>query len=124
MTQNDRSGKHTILFMELVASFQLSALQCLGKLVDSRTGKSDVNLDGAAASIDMLDMLTEKTKGNLSPDEAKFMEQTLSHLKLNYVEETNKPKSEETPPPSEEKAPDPDQPPQTPSNDEEGEAES
>lgn len=124
MTKNDRSSKHTILFMELVASFQLSALQCLGKLVDSRTGKSDVNLNGAAASIDMLDMLTEKTRGNLSPDEAKFLKQTISHLKLNYVEEINKPKSEETPPPSEEKAPSPDQPPQPPATDEEGEVES
>lgn len=124
MPQNDSSAKHSNLFMELVVSFQLSTLQCLGKLVDPRTGKSEVNLDGAAASIDMLDMLAEKTKGNLNQEEDHFLDQALSHLKLNYVEEINKPRDEETPPPSEEKAPDQDQPTEPPSTDEEDQAES
>ncbi len=115
MTENDRSQKHSTLFMELAASFQLSALQGLGKLVDPRTGKAEVNLEGAAASIDMLDMLAAKTRGNLNAEESSYLNQTLSFLKLNYVEELNKPKKE-TPPAEEGQASDQDQPEPPPPN--------
>jgi len=115
MTENDRSQKHSTLFMELAASFQLSALQGLGKLVDPKTGKAEVNLEGAAASIDMLDMLAAKTKGNLSAEESSYLNQTLSLLKLNYVEELNKPKRE-TPPAEETQASDQEQLKETSSN--------
>jgi hypothetical protein len=91
--------KQTELFMGLVVSFQVSALQFMGKLVNPMTGQSERDLPSAAASIDMLDMLYAKTKGNLTPEEAKMLEETLSHLKLNYVAEVNRP----TPPPEPEK---------------------
>lgn len=94
MAENDLGNKHSLLFMGLVTSFQQSALQSLGKLVDPTSGKTEVNLPGAAAYIDMLDMLVAKTQGNLSSDEASTLEQIVSHLKLNYVEELNKPKDE------------------------------
>ena len=115
MTEEDRSQKHSNLFLELTASFQLSALQGLGKLVDPRTGKAEVNLEGAAASIDMLDMLEAKTKGNLTTEESSYLNQTLSLLKLNYIEELNKPEKE-TASPEEEQASEQDQPEQSSSN--------
>jgi len=102
MAQNDRSEKHSKLFLELVISLQVSTLQFLGKIVSPQSGKAERNLQGAAASIDMLDMLAEKTKGNLQPDEARFLDQTLSHLKLNYVEEMNKPASQPSQPDADE----------------------
>jgi hypothetical protein len=92
-------NKHSELFMGLVVSFQVSALQYMGKLVNPMTGQSERDLAAAAASIDMLDMLHAKTKGNLTPEEAKVMEETLSHLRLNYVAEVNRP----APPPEPEK---------------------
>jgi hypothetical protein len=94
MAENDSIDKHSLLFMGLVTSFQQNALASLGKLVDPTTGKTEVNLPGAAAYIDLLDMLSAKTSGNLSADETSTVEQILSHLKLNYVEELNKPKPE------------------------------
>ena len=89
--------KQTELFMGLIISFQVSALQYMGKLVNPMTGKSERDLQGASSSIDMLDMLAAKTKGNLTSDESKMLEETLSHLKLNYVAEASKP----SPPPEE-----------------------
>ena len=102
MTDDPRSAKFSELFLGLVVSFQVGALQHLGKLVNPHTGKSERNLEAAAASIDMLDMLAEKTRGNLTADESRLLGETLSLLKLNYVEEANKPAPEkpaETPPP-------------------------
>lgn len=96
MADINLNDKHSLLFMGLVTSFQQSTLYSLGKLVNPETGKTQVNLDAASAYIDMLDMLSAKTKGNLSADESKTLEQILSHLKLNYIEEVNKPKPEET----------------------------
>jgi hypothetical protein len=48
----------------------------------------------AQFSIDLIDMLKEKTKGNLSEYEQKFLENTVSQLKLNYLDEAEKEKTE------------------------------
>lgn len=94
-----KNEKFTILFFQLVMLFQSSAMQQLGKLPNSMTGKIELDLDQASTSIDMLDMLLHKCKGNLSSDEARFLEHTVSELKLNYVDEIGRkdsePKSEE-----------------------------
>ena len=42
------------------------------------------------SSIDMLNMLKEKTKGNLTPEETKLMEQMIYELQIKYVEKTGK----------------------------------
>jgi hypothetical protein len=74
----------------------------MGKLVNPMTGQSERDLPSAAASIDMLEMLYTRTKGNLTPDETKMLEETLSHLRLNYVAEVNRPA-----PPAEPEKPEP-----------------
>ncbi len=94
MPENEKIDKHSLLFMGLVTSFQQNALIAMGKMVNPATGKSEQDLQNASAFIDMLDMLNTKTNGNLSPEESGTLEQILSHLKLNYVEELNKPKQE------------------------------
>jgi hypothetical protein len=63
-----------------------SALQQLGKLVNPATSKAEVDLDGAQVTIDMLNMLREKTRGNLSRDEEKMLGELVSSLQMNYVE--------------------------------------
>ncbi len=90
MAENRGNDKNSVLFMGLVTSFQQSALTALGKLVNPITGKMETDLSSAAAYIDMLDMLAEKTKGNLTSNESTTLEQIRSTLKLNYVEELNK----------------------------------
>jgi hypothetical protein len=75
-----------IMFMHLVSMLAMSAIQQMGKLVDPATGKAAVNLDAAQATIDMLDMLLAKTINNLDAEEARLLKDTLSSLKMNFVE--------------------------------------
>lgn len=90
--QKDRDG---LLFAQLLLSFQASAWQQLGKVVSPLTGKIECNLEMAKSSIDILGMLENKTKGNLTEHEAKFLRQVLTELRMNYVEELKKTESEE-----------------------------
>ena len=83
---NSSPDMNKYLFINLVTMLGMSAMQQLGKLVDPAAGKAAVNLDAAQATIDTLDMLALKTQGNLDTDEARIMKDTLSALKLNYVE--------------------------------------
>jgi hypothetical protein len=85
----------TQLFMGLVYSLTQSAFISLGKLPDPMTGIIERNLPQASQTIDMLAALEEKTKGNLEEQEAKFLTQTISDLRLNYVDEVNKPEEKE-----------------------------
>lgn len=91
MTDKITSGQ---LFMGLVYSLTQSAFISLGKLPDPMTGTIERNLMQASQTIDLLAALQEKTKGNLEEDEGKFLSHTLSDLRLNYVDEVNKPKEE------------------------------
>ncbi len=79
-----------IQFVNLVTALAASAMQQLGKLVHPLTGKSEANLEGARATIDLLVMLREKTKGNLNADETQLLNSTISNCQLNYVDEVAK----------------------------------
>jgi hypothetical protein len=91
MTQD----KNSQLFLSLIYSFQMQAMMQMGKLKNPLTEKTEKELEAAQITIEMLDMLKEKTKGNVSDDEKQFLDQVISDLKLNYVEEKNK--TEEAP---------------------------
>ena len=82
------------LFMQLVMMFQGAAMQQMGKIVNPISGKAERDLDRAKMSIDILGMLQEKTKGNVSEDERKFLDHLLFELRMNYVDEVNKAKKE------------------------------
>jgi hypothetical protein len=68
-------------FATFVMSLGSSALLHLGEIAGG-----DVNLPLAKQTIDILGMLAEKTRGNLSGDEAKLVEHLLYDLRLKYVE--------------------------------------
>jgi len=85
------SEKHRALFGALVQSYTSQALVCLGKMANPMTGEQERDLDQASMLIDMLQMLEARTEGNLTPEESSMMQQSLSMLRLNYVEEKNKP---------------------------------
>lgn len=91
MTDKITSGQ---LFMGLVYSLTQSAFISLGKLPDPMSGKIERNLPQASQTIDLLAALEEKTKGNLEEEESKFLTRTISDLRLNYVDEVNKPEEE------------------------------
>ena len=83
--------KNSQLFYSLIYTFQMQAMMQMGKLKNPLTEKVDRDLDAARMSIDMIEMLKEKTKSNVSDDESRFLTQVLSDLRLNYVEESAKP---------------------------------
>ena len=65
-------------------------MQQMGKVKHPLTDKIERDLGQAQVSIDMVEMLYEKTRGNLSSEEEKFLQSLLRELRLNYVDEVNK----------------------------------
>jgi hypothetical protein len=86
--------KNSHLFYMLVYSFQVQGMMGMGKIKNPVTDKTEVDLDASRMAIDMLDMLSEISKGNISDDENKFLQDTLRDLKLNFIEEQNKSKEQ------------------------------
>lgn len=72
-------------FATFIMSLSQSAFYQLGEVPDPLTGKTELNLPAVHQTIDMLMMLKEKTKGNLTPEEAKLMEQMIYELQMKYV---------------------------------------
>ncbi|MBN1999310.1 DUF1844 domain-containing protein [candidate division KSB1 bacterium] len=86
---------YTALFMNLVMSFQTAAMQQMGKMVNPITDKVERDMDQVRMTIDMLDMLKAKTKNNLGEYEENYLNNVISELKLNYVDESKKKATEE-----------------------------
>jgi hypothetical protein len=78
------------LFRAFVAQQQYGAMIYMGKFVHPGTGQLERNLDAARFTIDLLGMLDEKTRGNLTKDEEVFLRQVLTTLRLNYLDEQKK----------------------------------
>ena len=84
-----------LLFMQLVMMFQGMAMQQLGKVMNPMTQKVERDLGQAKNFIDLLSMLEAKTKGNLTDNEEKLLQQSLFDLRMNYVDEMKKADSPE-----------------------------
>jgi len=74
------------LLLQLILIFQQTAWQSLGKIQNPQTGETKVDLSAASHAIDMLAMLDAKTKGNLTDAERNLLSNSLTQLRLNYVE--------------------------------------
>jgi len=72
-------------FSRFVADMAANALIALGEGENPLTGKKEVNLPQAKYAIDIIAMLKEKTKGNLSDEEASLLESLLTDLRLRFV---------------------------------------
>lgn len=86
----DLHEKNTLLLTQLIALFQTAALQQMGKLKNPVSDRIEQGLHQAQISIDMLEMLHAKTKGNLTSEEERMFSTVLSELRLNYVDEATK----------------------------------
>ena len=72
-------------FLDLVQSIQLGAMVSLG-MVQGPDGKQPpANLPAAKDAIDILGILQEKTKGNLTREEEEVLREGLYHLRMGYV---------------------------------------
>ena len=78
-------NKNMQLFMGLCTSLVSQAWMQLGKIKKPMTDEINIDLNAASLTIDMLTMLKEKTKDNISDDEAKILDQSISELKMNFV---------------------------------------
>jgi len=76
-------------FSSLVFPFYTQALIKLGLIEDPVSGQVSGNPELAKRLIDLIDLLKDRTKGNLEPDEEKFLEGCLSQLKMGYLKQTN-----------------------------------
>ena len=83
-------SRSAALFLQLVLGLSQGGMIALGKLMNPMTRKVEVNLEAARDTIDTLESLESRTRGNLESDEARVLRQALTDLRLNYVEELKK----------------------------------
>lgn len=81
-----QSGEMTQRFVEFVMMHAQNAALFLGQIPNPKTGQGEVNLELAKMFIDQLAMIQEKTRGNLSNEEATVLRNALSNLQMVYVE--------------------------------------
>jgi hypothetical protein len=81
------ANEPSLNFTSFVISLASTAAIHFGDLPDPVTGeRSEVNLAGAAQMIEILSLLDQKTRGNLTAEERQVLEQLLYELRLRYVE--------------------------------------
>ena len=74
------------LFLSLVYSLNLTAMQQLGKNPDPMTGETKKELEQASLTVEMLEMLEEKTKNNLTTYENEFLNNIILKLHQLFAE--------------------------------------
>lgn len=73
-------------FMTFVTSLSVSALLHLGVMPDPESNQPTVNIPLARQTIDLVEMLREKTLGNLNEDEQQHLDAILYDLKLRFIQ--------------------------------------
>ncbi len=92
MTLSDE--KLEAYFTAMISGYATQAMVSLGKIANPVSGELERDIEQAGAMIDILTMIEAKTEGNRSESESSTLRQLLSTLRLNYVEEANKPEPE------------------------------
>ncbi|HTF36481.1 MAG TPA: DUF1844 domain-containing protein [Myxococcota bacterium] len=89
-TSEKRGGQGVlpaIDFSTFILSLSTSALFHLGLIADTQSDKpGERNLPLARQTIDILEILEIKTRGNLDPEEAKLLESLLFEIRMRFVE--------------------------------------
>ena len=84
-------GEHThegaVTFLGFVLSLAHTAAVHFGDVANPATGQTgDMNLDAARQMIEILSLLEEKTRGNLTAEERQLLDQILYELRMRYIE--------------------------------------
>lgn len=72
-------------FLQLIGKLYQEGLAFMGLFDDPQTGQSMANFPIASWHIDILGILEEKTKGNLTEEEAKLLKDAIANLKVTFV---------------------------------------
>jgi len=83
-------SRQAALFLQLVLGLQQSGMIALGKLMNPITRKVEVHLEAARDTIDTLAALESRTSDKLEPDERRVLQQAITELRMNYVDEVKK----------------------------------
>ena len=84
---SDQPEPSGLSFVEFVIGLATNAAVHFGDLADPISGeRAEMNLDGAAQVIEILSLLDQKTRGNLTAEERQVLEQVIFELRMRFVE--------------------------------------
>lgn len=84
--ENQNNNYHSPSFSIFLSSLTMQAMIAMGKIENPLTKKVEVNYDQAKFLIDTIEIIKEKTKNNLTPEEEKLLEESLYNLRMIYLE--------------------------------------
>ena len=82
--------RHDHVILGLVMNIQATAMMQMGKIVDPAAGELRRDLDDARVSIDILEALRAKCRGNLPTDVAALLDRAVMNPQLNYTDEVER----------------------------------
>ena len=85
-TMDENSQRKSALFSHLIMQQSNMAMMLMGKVAHPESGQVMQDLESARIFIDQIEVLEEKTKGNLTKEEAGLMKQILMNLRMSFVE--------------------------------------
>lgn len=85
---NNTKDQYKMDFSGFVLSLNASALIHLGDIPDPHSKQRSVDHAAARHTIDILELLAEKTKGNLTEDERKLIDDVVYNLRMKYIKAT------------------------------------
>ncbi len=97
-TDQERPKLPPVDFSAFIAELGTTAFAYLGGLQNPETKEVFVDLEMAKRTIDTIDLLKEKTKGNLTAPESNLLDNTLYNLRMTYIRIANN----SSPPPTQE----------------------
>jgi hypothetical protein len=100
-TEQERPQLPPVDFSAFIAELGTTALAYLGGFQNPETKEILVDLEMAKRTIDTIDLLKEKTEGNLTAPESNLLDNTLYNLRMTYIRMANNPPSPPTPETSE-----------------------
>ena len=100
-TEQGRPQLPPVDFSAFIAELGMTAVTYLGGYQNPETKEVLVDLEMAKRTIDTLDLLKEKTKGNLTAPESNLLDNTLYNLRMTYIRIANNPPPPPTPETSE-----------------------
>lgn len=77
-------------FPSYILGYYTQGLVLLGEVPNPYTNKTEEDLQAARHIVDLLGMLQDKTKGNLTADEAQLLESVLYELRMRFMSKTNR----------------------------------
>lgn len=83
----EQTGFFKMDFSNFVLSLNASALIHLGEIHDPQTKERAVNMQAAKQTIDILEILKNKTKGNLDNEEEKLLNEVLYNIRMKFMSE-------------------------------------